>query len=239
MAEEQNVRILLTEDDPNLGSVLEEFLAMKDYDVTRCTDGEQALLTVTEQSFDLLILDIMLPKKDGFTLAKEIRRFNTQVPIIFLTARSRVEDKVEGFEAGGDDYLTKPFSMDELQARIQAVLKRTHPEGNKADQTEFNLGRYHFDFQKRLLHLEGGQGEFAERKLTSREADLLKLLSQHANNVVRRDTALKLIWGDDSYFNARSMDVFISKLRKYLAQDEDVQLMNVHGVGYKLLTPNG
>jgi DNA-binding response OmpR family regulator len=233
--------ILLVEDDPNLGSVLQDFLEMKGCTVQRCEDGLaglQAAMKSSEKSngaeHTLFIFDIMLPKKDGFTLAREVRQFNTHTPIIFLTARGRVEDKIEGFQAGCDDYLAKPFSMEELVMRIKAVLRRTQ-EGAQhsavpAAEELFALGTLQFDYPKRILKTPA-----EELTLTTREADLLKLLAQNLGSIVRRDLALKLIWGDDSYFNARSMDVFISKLRKYLAADPAIKLMNVHGTGYKLL----
>lgn len=223
--------VLLVEDDPNLGSVLQEFLELKGFTVVRVEDGLAGIQRSQVEQFGLCILDIMLPKRDGFAVARELRAMNNNVPIIFLTARSRVEDKVEGFSAGGDDYLTKPFSMEELMMRIKAVLRRSREsQGLEGDPNHFRIGRYQFDYQKRILNLDDSQ-----HTLTSREADLLRLLAQHLNSVVRRDIALKQIWGDDSYFNARSMDVFISKLRKYLSADEQVRLMNVHGIGYKLL----
>ncbi len=226
--------ILLVEDDPNLGSVLQEYLEMKGFSVTRAHDGSEGLEAIPKGPYGLIILDIMMPKKDGFTLAREIRQMGNQTPIIFLTARGRLEDKVEGFQAGGDDYLTKPFSMEELMLRVKAVLRRATPGGKGDGPGEvISIGHYSFDYPKRLLRLEGDTPR--EQSLTSREAELLYLLGSNLNNVVRRDLALKQIWGDDSYFNARSMDVFISKLRKYLADDPSVRLMNVHGIGYKML----
>ena len=225
--------LLLVEDDPNLGMVLQEYLEIKGFEVVHCADGETALQTALERPFDLGIFDIMLPRKDGFTLAREIREANHHLPIIFLTARGRVEDRIEGFQAGGDDYLTKPFSMEELMLRIHAILKRMKgaAEANAPKETNlFQLGMLSFDFKHRTL-----SGPEGMQNLTTREAELLRLLAQNQGAVVRRDVALKMIWGDDSYYNARSMDVFISKLRKYLAPDERIRLMNVHGVGYKLL----
>lgn len=226
-----SARVLLVEDDPNLGSVLEEFLELKGYSVLRVTDGEAALATARGELFDICVLDVMLPKKDGFEVARGLRQLSKEMPIIYLTARGRIEDKAQGFEAGGDDYLTKPFSMEELILRVQALLRRTAKNGATGQGQEvFNFGGFTFNYAKRTLTLGG-----KESTLTSREADLLRLLAQHLGTVVRREVALKLIWGDDSYFNARSMDVFISKLRKYLTDDPRVRLMNVHGVGYKLL----
>jgi DNA-binding response OmpR family regulator len=227
-------RILLVEDDPNLGAVLQEYLELKGFNVTRAHDGNEGLDAMNKGPYGLIILDIMMPKKDGFTLAREIRQMGNQTPVIFLTARGRLEDKVEGFHAGGDDYLTKPFSMEELMLRIKAVLKRTTSGANSDGPGDvLAIGHYTFDYPKRLLRIDTPSPK--EQNLTSREAELLYLLGSNLNNVVRRDLALKQIWGDDSYFNARSMDVFISKLRKYLADDTSVRLMNVHGIGYKML----
>lgn len=228
-------KVLLVEDDPNLGSVLQDFLELKGCTVERRTDGAAGLDAATAGGYTLYVFDIMLPKKDGFTLARDVRAFDTQTPIIFLTARGKVEDKIEGFQAGCDDYLPKPFSMDELVLRMKAVLRRV-AQGNQnthstapADES-YALGTLQFDYGRRVLHTPAG-----DVSLTTREADLLRLLAQNTGNVVRRELALKLIWGDDSYFNARSMDVFISKLRKYLGADPAIKLMNVHGTGYKLL----
>ena len=226
--------ILLVEDDPNLGSVLQEYLEMKGFNVTRAHDGFEGLDAMPRGPYGLIILDIMMPKKDGFTLAREIRQMGNQTPIIFLTARGRLEDKVEGFQAGADDYLTKPFSMEELMLRVKAVLRRASPNAKGDTPGDLlHIGNYTFEYPRRLLRLETPTQK--EQNLTSREAELLYLLGSNLNNVVRRDLALKQIWGDDSYFNARSMDVFISKLRKYLADDPNVRLMNVHGIGYKML----
>lgn len=232
VADDQRPVLLLVEDDPNLGMVLQEYLEIKGFEVVHCADGESALQTALQRPFTLGIFDIMLPRKDGFTLAREIREADQQLPIIFLTARGRVEDRIEGFQAGGDDYLTKPFSMEELMLRINAILKRmkSAAEAPRKETDLFQLGALSFDFKHRIL-----TGPEGPQSLTTREAELLRLLAQNQGTVVRRDVALKMIWGDDSYYNARSMDVFISKLRKYLAPDERIRLMNVHGVGYKLL----
>lgn len=223
-------RILLVEDDKNLGSVLQEFLELKGFEVSRCEDGASALVRSQESPYALYILDIMMPKKDGFTLARDLRGMNDQTPIIFLTARGRLEDKVEGYQAGCDDYLTKPFSMEELMLRISAVMRRATPDDQgQTTRERFQLGGVTFDYAHRTIHIGTHQ-----QTLTSREADLLRLFAQHTNAVVKRELALKLIWGDDSYFNARSMDVFISKLRKYLGDGNGASLQNVHGIGYKL-----
>jgi DNA-binding response OmpR family regulator len=224
-------RILLVEDDPNLGYVLQENLELKGYDVTRCADGEEGLEIYLKERFDLCLIDVMLPKKDGFTLAKDIRKTGQEVPIIFLTAKSLKEDRIEGFKVGGDDYVVKPFSMEELGLRIRAVLKRSTkfaPEIGEAE--NFSIGQYVFDYKRQTL----GIGEKAV-KLTSKEAELLRLLCLHRNEVMEREVALRLIWGEDNYFNARSMDVFITKLRKYLGEDSSIEIKNVHGQGFRLL----
>ncbi len=230
---EQKAKILLVEDDKNLGTLLQEYLIAKGFETTLKEDGDKGLKAFLNEEFDLCVLDVMMPIKDGFTLAKEIRNTNKQVPIIFLTAKSLKTDKIEGFESGADDYITKPFSMEELLLRIQAVLRRTHTAESLISQPEvktFQLGTLVFDYDKRTLN---GGGE--EYKLTSKEADLLKLLCNNFNTVVERSVALNKIWRDDSYFNARSMDVYITKLRKYLKADPNIEIVNMHGRGFKLL----
>lgn len=225
-------KVLLAEDDKNLGSVLKAYLEAKGYSTTLCIDGKEALETFKRNEFDFCILDIMMPVMDGFTLAKEIRKMDTQVPILFLTAKSMQEDKIYGFELGADDYLTKPFSMEELLLRIKAIRRRAkEAEKSKSDTNFFTFGQYSFDHNRQILSIGKKQ-----QKLTSKEADLLKLLCQNTNSVLDRSVALNKIWYDDSYFNARSMDVYITKLRKYLKEDPDVELINVHGVGFKLVT---
>jgi len=224
-------KVLLAEDDKNLGSVLKAYLEAKGYSTTLCIDGKEALETYKRNDFDFCILDIMMPVMDGFTLAKEIRKMDTQIPILFLTAKSMQEDKIYGFELGADDYLTKPFSMEELLLRIKAIRRRTtEAEKRKLDTNFFTFGKYNFDHNRQMLTIGKKQ-----QKLTSKEADLLKLLCQNMNSVLDRSVALNKIWYDDSYFNARSMDVYITKLRKYLKEDPDVELINVHGVGFKLV----
>lgn len=225
-------KLLLVEDDPNLGQILNEYLTMKGYETKLCRDGEEGLSAFKRESFDLCLFDVMLPKKDGFSMAKEIRRTDSVTPIIFLTAKSMKEDTVEGFKIGGDDYITKPFSMEELLLRIQAILRRTAEHSPQiSDQKEFNFGSFHFDFDKQLLSIQG-----VSTKLTSKESELLRLLCLHLNQPLDRSVALKMIWRDDSYFNARSMDVYIAKLRKHLKADESVQIMTLHGSGFKLIT---
>ena len=220
-------RILLVEDDLNLGSLLREYLTVKGYECSLETDGEKGHRAFRREHFDLCILDIMLPVKDGYTLAREIRILNPEVPIIFLTAKSMKKDILDGFQAGADDYLTKPFSMEELLMRIEAVLRRSTRINQ---QNQFVLGKYVFDSNKQTLTA----GETVVN-LTTKESELLRLLCQHPNQILERNYALKAIWKDDNYFNARSMDVYITKIRKHLADEPDIQIINVHGKGYKLI----
>jgi len=225
------VRILLVEDDPNLGSLLSDYLTAKGFETKLATDGEKGLKLFNLQSFDFLILDVMMPKKDGFTLAKEIRQLNKQVPILFLTAKSMSDDTIEGFKSGGDDYMTKPFSMEELLVRINAILRRTSSIPELGDETRlFTIGKFEFDYNKQKL-----VSPDSESKLTTKENELLYLLCKNKNGILERNHALNMIWGDDNYFNGRSMDVYIAKLRKHLKLDESIQILNVHGRGFKLL----
>jgi two-component system OmpR family response regulator len=224
------LKILLTEDDENLGSLLKEYLNAKSFDTDWFLNGEKAYKSFIKNHYDLCILDIMMPVKDGFTLAKEIRMTNSQIPIIFLTAKSMKEDVIEGFKVGADDYITKPFSMEELLFRIEAILRRTKKDAKSISQAEFKVGDYIFDAHKQVLRL-GDQ----EQSLTTKESELLKLLCTNKNIILERNFALKTIWIDDNYFNARSMDVYIAKLRKYLKDDPKVQIINVHGKGFKLI----
>lgn len=227
----EKVKVLLVEDDSNLGSLLKEYLEAKGYATTLAVNGKQGFDMFSKGKFNICILDVMMPIKDGITLAKEIRAIDSSIPLIFLTAKSMKEDAIEGFKVGADDYITKPFSMEELLLRIQAILRRTdNTSAKKSDQTEFKIGKYKFDYQHQVLDLKG-----AQQKLTTKEAELLKLLCLHANDVLDRNFALKAIWNDDNYFNGRSMDVYIAKLRKYLKEDTAVELINVHGKGFKLL----
>ena len=226
-------KILLVEDDPNLGLLLQDYLQLKGkFEVVLCKDGEEGLKAFTKQNFDLLILDVMMPKKDGFTLGKEIRKFNTQVPIIFATAKGMIEDKTLAFNLGGDDYITKPFRIEELLLRINALLKRVNnsEKSEEEKQTHFKIGRYDFDYTSQMI----SAGD-AQQKLSTKEAELLRLLCLRKNEVLTREEALINIWHDDNYFNGRSMDVFLSKIRKYLKDDSNVEIINVHGRGYKLL----
>jgi DNA-binding response OmpR family regulator len=224
-------RVLLLEDDPNLAFVLQEFLQHRQYEVKHCSDGESGLKAFNNEHFDICIVDIMMPKMDGFTFTRHVRKSDKETPIIFLTAKSMKEDKLEGFKIGADDYITKPFSMEELENRIEAVLRRTKKNGAHTDtKNTFQIGNYHFDYLSQTLK----HGDHVQQ-LTTKEAELLKLFCLNINQLVEREIALKLIWGNDSYFTGRSMDVFITKLRKYLKEDPNIELMNVHGSGYKLV----
>jgi DNA-binding response OmpR family regulator len=225
-------KILLVEDDRNFGDVLRSYLEMNDYEVVLATDGFEGLDAYKKGSFDLCIFDVMMPKKDGFTLAKEIREMDTEIPIIFLTAKTLKEDVLEGFKIGADDYIAKPFNSEELLYRVQAVLKRSQKLPDpKEDIKEFNIGKYHFNYPLRILTYDGKDKE----KLSPKEAHLLRLFCINKNDVLARSEALTKIWGEDNYFTARSMDVFVTKLRKYLSKDEQLEIVNIHGNGFRLL----
>jgi DNA-binding response OmpR family regulator len=224
-------KILLAEDDPNLGDLLKDYLELKGkYDVVLCQDGEQALDQFRKGHFDLCILDVMMPKKDGFSLGKDIRKMDDTIPIIFATAKGMMEDKTQAFELGGDDYITKPFRVEELLLRIQALLKRVSKDKDDETADKFEIGNYFFDYTSQIITYKGQQ-----QKLSTKEAELLRLLCLKKNDVLTREEALIKIWHDDNYFTGRSMDVFLSKLRKYLKEDSSVEIVNVHGKGYKLL----
>lgn len=225
------VKLLLVEDDPNLGMVLQEYLQLKGgYEVRLCTDGEQGLKAFHQEIFDLCIFDVMMPKVDGFTLAKNLREINSDIPILFATAKSMMEDKTAGFTLGGDDYITKPFRIEELLLRINALLRRRTPAQYVQEKSQFRIGKYSFDYSNFTLSTDG-----QEIHLSAKEAELLRLLCLHNNSILKREEALLKIWKDDSYFNGRSMDVYLSKLRKYLKDDPSVMIMNVHGKGFKLV----
>lgn len=230
---EAKQRILLCEDDESLGMLLRDYLQAKGYEAELYLDGEEGYKAFTKSSFDLCVLDVMMPRKDGFALAQDIRLLHPDVPIIFLTARNLKEDIFEGFRIGADDYMTKPFSMDELVFRMEAILRRV--KGTKSPvAAQYRLGKLIFDTQRQVLI--NGKDQI---KLTTKESELLSQLCLHANEVLLREMALKTIWIDDNYFNARSMDVYITKLRKILKVDPDVEINNVHGKGYKLIAPGG
>lgn len=223
------IKILLVEDDTSLGFVISDQLKSDGYQVTLCTDGAEGFKRFNEEKFHLCIFDVMMPKKDGFSLARDIRKINTEIPILFLTAKSMTEDKVEGFKAGGDDYLTKPFSVEELQLRVAALLKRVNIIVDKEDDSILTIGQYVFDTVNFTL-----KHHSFEKTLTKKEAQILKILMKFKNQVVAREVVLNGVWGQDDYFVGRSLDVFITKLRKYLKEDESIQILNIHGIGFKL-----
>ena len=229
---DDKLKILLCEDDENLGMLLREYLQAKGFFAELCPDGDAGYKAFRREKVDICVLDVMMPKKDGFTLAQEIRQSNADIPIIFLTAKTLKEDILEGFKIGADDYITKPFSMEELVLRIEAILRRVRGKKNK-ESSVYHIGRFLFDTQKQLLTIGDKQ-----TKLTTKENELLALLCSHANEILQRDYALKTIWIDDNYFNARSMDVYITKLRKHLKDDDQIEIINIHGKGYKLITPD-
>ena len=227
--EESKLKILLCEDDESLGMLLREYLQAKGYDADLCPDGEMGYKNFLKTDYDMCVLDVMMPKMDGFTLAQEIRQVNQDIPIIFLTAKNLKEDIFEGFKIGADDYITKPFSMEELVLRMEAILRRVHGKQQK-NVSVYHIGKFTFDTKRQILSI-GDQ----QKKLTTKESELLILLCAHANEVLQRELALKTIWIDDNYFNARSMDVYITKLRKHLKDDPEIEINNVHGKGYRLI----
>ena len=229
---EHKPSILLVEDDQNLGFVIQDALKRRGYLVHLARDGKEGLKQFNEHPYDLCVLDVMLPQKDGFTLAEDIRLVNSHVPIVFLTAKSQTEDRIAGFKSGGDDYLTKPFSHEELLLRIEAILRRTQrlAGDDKRDRQQFELGDFTFDHRNLMLSHPNG-----ERKLTRKEGEVLRLLCMHQDQVLPRELVLNMVWGDDTYFLGRSLDVFISRLRKYLKPDPRIAIVNVHGVGFKLV----
>ena len=229
---DEKLRILLCEDDENLGMLLREYLQAKGYIADLFPDGDAGYKAFLKNKYDICVFDVMMPKKDGFTLAQEVRNANAEIPIIFLTAKTLKEDILEGFKLGADDYITKPFSMEELTFRVEAILRRVRGKKNR-ETNVYKIGKFTFDIQKQILAINGEQ-----TKLTTKESELLSLLCSHANDVLNRDFALKTIWIDDNYFNARSMDVYITKLRKHLKDDPAIEIINIHGKGYKLIIPD-
>jgi DNA-binding response OmpR family regulator len=221
--------ILLAEDDDNLGQLLQTFLKAKGYQVELARNGKHAYEKYTDGHFDFCIFDVMMPEMDGFTLAKEVRLIDPKIPILFLTAKAMKEDKLEGFESGADDYMTKPFTMEELLARIEAILRRTGSSDNEENEMQ-QIGNIQYEPVSRILHLKE-----EDKKLTTKEGQLLHLLCKNRNEVLDRQAALRAIWGDDNYFNGRSMDVYIAKLRKLLKEDERIEILNIHGKGFKLI----
>ncbi len=234
MSENTTQKILLVEDDQNFGDVLRSYLEMHEYDVDLAKDGDEGLLKYNKGNYDLCILDVMMPKKDGFSLAKEIREKDKNVPLIFLTAKSLKEDVLEGFKIGADDYITKTFNSEELLLRVQAILRRSGVKPDpQEDIKEFNLGDFHFNYPLRILSFNGAEPH--KDHLSPKEAHLLRLFCIHKNDVLPRALALTKIWGEDNYFTARSMDVFVTKLRKYLSRDEKLEIVNIHGNGFRLI----
>ncbi|MDV7188113.1 response regulator transcription factor [Lutibacter sp. TH_r2] len=228
----ENKRILLVEDDPNFGTVLKDYLMLNDYNVTHAKDGLEGLIMFKNDDFDLCILDVMMPRKDGFSLAEDIRATNAEIPIIFLTAKTMKEDVLRGYQVGADDYLNKPFDSEVLLYKIKAILQRKETEKSEEEDTfEFKIGA--FDFNSKLRHLSFNGGEI--QKLSPKESKLLKMLAVYKNDLMPREMALTKIWRDDNYFTSRSMDVYIAKLRKYLKSDENVEILNIHGEGFRLI----
>ncbi len=228
--EDKKPQILLCEDDANLGSVLKNYLELNDYDVILERDGRLGLAAFQREKFDLCLLDVMMPNIDGFTLAEEIRDIDPDVPLFFLSAKTMKEDIIKGYKLGADDYITKPFDSDVLLLKIKAILKRNEEQNREADNMEFDLASYHFNPKLRQL-IQGG----VTHTLSPKESELLKMLAEHLNDLLPRDRALKKIWGSDTYFNGRSMDVYIAKLRKYLKNDEKIEIVNIHGNGFRLV----
>lgn len=230
-----NYKILLVEDDQNFGDVLRSYLEMHDYDVTLATDGVAGLDAFRKATYDLCVFDVMMPRKDGFSLAKDVRERNKEIPIIFLTAKTMKDDVLQGFKIGADDYISKPFNSEELLLRIQAVLKRSNKAPDpRDDQREYMIGKYHFNYPLRILTLTDASEE-NQWKLSPKEAELLKMFCKYINDVTPRSEALTKIWHEDTYFTARSMDVFVTKLRKYLSFDPNIEIVNIHGNGFQLL----
>ena len=226
------IKILLVEDDINLGLVISDHLQSNGYEVSMADDGVEGLVKFNSDVFHLCILDVMLPKLDGFSVAKDIRKFNTDIPILFLTAKSMTEDKIMGFESGGDDYLTKPFSVEELQLRIKSLLKRVNLNSDETPLKKVHIGNFEYDIENQSLSLNN-----SKKILTKKEAQILNLLYKYKNQVITREIILKAVWGQDDYFVGRSLDVFITKLRKYFKDDARIIISNLHGVGFKFEIP--
>ena len=228
----ENKRILLVEDDPNFGTVLKDYLSLNDYNVTHAKDGLEGLIMFKNDDYDLCILDVMMPRKDGFSLAKDIRSTNSEVPIIFLTAKTMKEDVLKGYQAGADDYLNKPFDSEVLLYKIKAILQRKETDQSTEDDSfEFKIGKFEFNSKLRHLSFDGQEAQ----KLSPKESKLLRMLAMHKNDLMPRELALTKIWRDDNYFTSRSMDVYIAKLRKYLKSDDAVEILNIHGEGFRLI----
>jgi DNA-binding response OmpR family regulator len=225
-------RILLVEDDPNFGNVLRDYLSLNDFNVTLAKDGLEGFVFFKNNEYDLCILDVMMPRKDGFSLAQDIRKKNTQIPIIFLSAKTMKEDVLKGYQVGADDYLTKPFDSEVLLYKIKAIFQRKENETGKTEEVfEYTIGDFYLNSKLRQLIYKGGEPQ----KLSPKENKLLKMLAQHKNDLMPRELALTKIWRDDNYFTSRSMDVYIAKLRKYLSKDDKVEIVNIHGEGFRLV----
>jgi two-component system OmpR family response regulator len=232
MDDKKQFKILLCEDDANLGMVLKNYLELNDYEITLERDGRLGLAAFQREKFDICLLDVMMPNMDGFTLAEEIRDIDPDIPLFFLSAKTMKEDIIQGYKLGADDYITKPFDSEVLLMKIKAILKRNEEENRISDNIEFNLGTYHFN--PKLRELKNGD---LVQTLSPKENDLLKMLAEHKNDLLPRERALKKIWGSDTYFNGRSMDVYIAKLRKYLRDDTTIEIVNIHGNGFRLVAP--
>lgn len=232
MEEKKKYRILLCEDDQNLGMVLKNYLELNDYDVTLERDGRLGLAAFQREKFDICLLDVMMPNMDGFTLAEEIRDVDPDIPLFFLSAKTMKEDIIQGYKLGADDYITKPFDSEVLLLKIRAILKRNEELTKESENVEFDLGKYHFNPKLRQLIVDG-----RTQTLSPKENELLKMLAEHKNDLLPRERALKKIWGSDTYFNGRSMDVYIAKLRKYLKEDSNIEIVNIHGNGFRLVAP--
>jgi two-component system OmpR family response regulator len=230
--EDKKSKILLCEDDTNLGMVLKNYLELNDFDVTLERDGRLGLAAFQREKFDICLLDVMMPNMDGFTLAEEIRDVDPDIPLFFLSAKTMKEDIIQGYKLGADDYITKPFDSEVLLLKIRAILKRNEEENKVSDNVEFDLGRYHFNPKLREL-----KHDDLTQTLSPKENELLKMLAEHKNDLLPRERALKKIWGSDTYFNGRSMDVYIAKLRKYLKDDTNIEIVNIHGNGFRLVAP--
>jgi two-component system, OmpR family, response regulator len=232
MEEKKKYRILLCEDDQNLGMVLKNYLELNDYDVTLERDGRLGLAAFQREKFDICLLDVMMPNMDGFTLAEEIRDVDPDIPLFFLSAKTMKEDIIQGYKLGADDYITKPFDSEVLLLKIKAILKRNEELTRETENIEFDMGKYHFNPKLRQLIVDG-----RTQTLSPKENELLKMLAEHKNDLLPRERALKKIWGSDTYFNGRSMDVYIAKLRKYLKEDSNIEIVNIHGNGFRLVAP--
>ena len=233
MEDKKNYKILLCEDDTNLGMVLKNYLELNDYDIILERDGRLGLAAFQREKFDICLLDVMMPNMDGFTLAEEIRDIDPDVPLFFLSAKTMKEDIIQGYKLGADDYITKPFDSEVLLLKIKAILKRSEEENRISDNIEFDLASYHFNPKLRELKKAD-----TVQTLSPKENELLKMLAEHKNDLLPRERALKKIWGSDTYFNGRSMDVYIAKLRKYLREDPTIEIVNIHGNGFRLVAPN-